>query len=271
MPEESAEVEQLENLAAEELAEGPAEGSEEQVEEVPQEDPYKDADADKLREVLKETDKALKEKEKSYNEYRSMSDRRFNELRDEIVASRAKQELIEKQLSSPRVDPESARRAQEELDSELAEKLYPEDKERGKAILDIFRKFQWESTGMLEEKIDKKLESLQGKVSTKLTEQSPIYRENKEEIDSLMQMGVADKEQAIEIFAKLRGSKTTSQPSRVKAPGRTADGRRPATTVKPSSIKLGATEAEVLRMIGLDEKMKAEILAEVAEDLGGGE
>jgi len=233
----------------------------EPVVEDPAEDPYADLSPEDLA-------AQLKSKDKQYSELRSTHDRQMNQLRDESKEQFALlTKLVEQKGEQP---PAAAPVDNDAFDETWAEKISPDDPERGKAIIDFLRGTMGDGVAMMKAENAELKASLEGK----LTQQDPDYKRHQKVVDELVEGGMPFSK-AVDFVKKNMKSSAAAQPGTVQPPGRVATDTRSVPGSAPTgAIQPDAGTAAMMRMVagtlGTDTKKFVDgIASSVAKERAG--
>ena len=203
----------------------------------PGEDPYADTSKEDLVELLKG-------QEKKYDGLRSTHDRQYNELREQskeqfaILKQFVEQKGEQPPVAAPVVDDAA-------FVEEWAEKIAPDDPERGKAIIDYLRGGIGDGLALMRAENAELKASLEGK----LTQQDPEYKRHQKVVDELVEGGMPF-DKAVDFVKKNMKSSAAAQPGTVQPPGRVATDTRSVPGSTPiGTIQPDAATAAMMRMV----------------------
>jgi len=209
---------------------------------------YADTSKEDLVEILKSQEKKYdglrSTQEKKYDGLRSTHDRQMNEFRE----SQKEQFEILKQLAEQRGEqPQDAALAvdDEAFMEEWAEKIAPDDPERGKAIISFLRGGIGDGLALMRAENKELRASLEGK----LTQQDPDYKRHQKVVDELVGGGMPF-DKAVDFVKKNMKSSAAAQPGTVQPPGRVATDTRSVPGSAPTgAIQPDAGTAAMMRMV----------------------
>jgi hypothetical protein len=219
---------------------------------------------------------ALRERDKQYQSLRSMEDRRYGKLQEQLVDTQRQMakilEVATKRSDVPSTD--AVRQLQESqmrFNDEWAEKI---EREPGKATVAYMQAALGEMIERFNALMSEKVSGLDGTLNQRLMSLDPVYRSNQKQIDEMSEEFGLSRDKAISLFKKLNPAASGKPKSAVSAvPGRTADGGRSVSGKgpKPSPLVLDGTQAQIMKMIGLDGDALARVLQKTADELSGEE
>lgn len=188
----------------------------------------------------------LQLKSKSYDELRSMNDRRFNELQEKLKALEAT-----KTPAKPEVD--------ENWEAEWEEKI---NQDPGKNVKAFVRGVAADMMAEVDRRVQDRLRDIDGK----LLDVDPDYRARKADIERVQTTYGISREAATQIVMKELKPTGPSTPPANQPPGRmTGERGRPSTTAPHvETVVFGDNEQAVLRFLGIDQKKIAEIIGREA-------
>ena len=200
--------------------------------------------ADPYRDMPKEdVVKQLQSQEKQYKEIRSLHDRQMNELREQqkqqfdVLKQIAEVRGVQSQDTTPAVD-------DSEFVEEWAEKIAPDDPDRGKATIQFMRGVMGDALSRME--VENK--TLRATIEDRLTQSDPDYVRHKAVVDELVNDGMS-MNKAISFAKRHGGGQPAAQPGTIQPPGRVATGTRVASAgAAGTPIQIDAGTAAVLRM-----------------------
>ena len=208
-------------------------------------DEDQDFDEDSYEDTPKEElVKRLQSQEKQYKEIRSLHDRQMNELREsqkqqfEVLRQLAESRGAQPPEAAPQVDDDS-------FVEEWAEKIAPDDPERGKATIEFMRGVMGDALT----RIEQENQQLRTRLEGRLTQQDPDYVRHKAFVDELVKDGMP-MDKAVSFAKRHAGGKPAAQPGDVQPPGRVAAGTRAAPSGASSSpIELDPATRNMMRMV----------------------
>lgn len=201
----------------------------------------------------------LEQSERSRREMQSLHDRHFNEQQSKIAKLEGMYEAITRTGIRGEADPQLAANNQAEFDK----KWRAEIEENPSKAIDFVRGVMADVESIVNQRVDDRLKGVESQV----VELNPVYRENKDVIDTLMESGL-DRKSAMIAAIKLGEKKQlVRQPGKVQAPGiANANGRvAPSKQATPKPLNADPVLREVWRGMGLSEKEQAEIALEAAQ------
>jgi len=203
----------------------------------PDEDLYADTSKEDLVELLKG-------QEKKYDGLRSTHDRQMNEFRE---SQKEQFDVLKQLVEQRREQPAEAAPAvdNEAFVEEWAEKISPDDPERGKAIIDFLRGGIGDGLALMKAENAELRASLEGK----LTKQDPDYQRHQKVVDELVESGMPFSK-AVDFVKKNMKSSAAAQPGTVQPPGRVATDTRSVPGAAPTgAVQVDASTASMLRMV----------------------
>jgi len=221
---------------------------EEQVNEAP--DYSEMDDVDTLREELLKRDEEVAKSKKSYDEYRSMTDRKSNETAERLAKLEGRLEERQVQPEAPTVDT-----------SEIFKEMKAKVEEDPANLVDYFQDAIREMQDVMEEKS----QSINANLESRISKQSPVYQANKEFVDWAVEAGASFGE-ALSQAEKMFGDKV-SAPGTPKAPGVVEASRTTTTREAVPKIEVSAHDMKVMRDCGLDEKAIQDVIKNASKDM----
>jgi hypothetical protein len=203
-----------------------------------------EADPGALEDVSKEDLVArLKSQEKRYDDLRSLHDRQMNQLRDQ---QKEQFEILKQLAAQKTAQPEAP--AQEVDDGafveEWAEKISPDDPEKGKATIAFMRGVMGDALARMERQNAELRQQLEGK----LTKQDPDYKRHQKVVDELVAEGMPF-EKAIGFAKKYGKGAAAAQPGTAVPPGRVATGSRAVGATSNGAVEIDPMTANMMRMV----------------------
>jgi hypothetical protein len=189
----------------------------------------------------------LQLKTQSYDELRSMNDRRFNELQSELKALREAAQAPAK----PAVD--------ENWEAEWEEKI---NQDPGKNVKAFVRGVASDMMAEVDRRVQDRLRDIDGK----LLEVNPEFRARKADIERIQKDYGISREAATKIVLNELKPSGPSTPPANQPPGRmTGERGRPANAAPHvETVVFGDNEQALLRYLGIDQKQMAETLGREA-------
>lgn len=225
-----------------------AQNNEEHVEEAPD---YSNMEQDKLIEMLQSRDDELAKSKKSYDELRSMNDKRFNESSERMAKLEG---ILQERQAQATPTPEIDR-------SEIIKEMKARIEEDPANTVEIMMEFADEMQAAIDENNKQRDEIFQ----KRLAEQNPVYKANKDFVDRAVKGGMSF-EDAIEFAAEVK-SNEVSQPGTPKAPGVVEASRSTSSSQPVSAHQFSRQEIAMMKASGLDDNDIKEMGKEIAKDM----
>ena len=212
---------------------------------------YSDIEQDKLIEMLKERDEEVSKSKKSYDEYRSMTDRKANETAERLAKLEGKYEATQAQAEvKPQKDPA-------DFLKEMEDAIEEDPKNTAKYLAQLANEFQ--------EVINENKQSFDAKFEKRLAEQSPVYKANKDFVDQCVERGMGLHD-AIDFAAEVKANEV-SQPGTPKAPGVVEASRAASSKEAPPKIEVSAHDIKVMKDCGLSDEDIDGIIKKTSKDM----
>lgn len=206
--------------------------------------PYSGKSAEELTSMLQAAEAESAKSKDQYDNYRSMSDRKFGEMNNKFSNLEGKLSMVAEKDTDE---------SQSKFDEEWAEKI----NENPAAAMDFFRGAMGDFMNKVYEKVEEKVNG----VSSKVESIDPSYLAHKEDVDRLMSEDGLTRPQALKI-AKRYAPKVQSPPRGQIPEGINSNGTKQSAVV--STFNPGYGTDDVFKNLGLD---KEEILKEVMADM----
>ena len=212
---------------------------------------YDDMESDKLIEELQKRDGEIAKSKKSYDEFRSMTDRKATEVGERLAK-------MEGRLEATAVEP-----VEKEADfSDLIAEMKGKIEEDPANMAEYLVRFAQEMNATMGEQ----KQAIQSDVQSRIARESAVYKNNKDFVNKCVDRGMSLPD-ALEFVSEVKGAEKVAQPGTPKAPGVVEAGRsvdsRPAT----QQYTISAHDRSVMEDAGMDEKEIQEIAKQVAKDM----
>ena len=229
------------DTAVEDNVEVDAPNSEEQVVDAPE---YSDMEQDKLIELLQERDEEVSKSKKSYDEFRSMSDRKANENAERLAKLEGRYEATQAQAEvKSQKDPA-------DLLKEMEDAIEENPTNAAKYLAQLANEFN--------EVINETKQETAARLEKGLAEQSPVYKAHKGLVDQCVERGMVFSD-ALSFVAEVKAAEV-SQPGTPKAPGVVEASRAASNREAAPKIEVSAHDRKVMKDCGLsDEQIEATI------------
>jgi len=225
-----------------------APSGEEQVDKTPD---YFDLEQDKLVDMLTSKDEEIAKSKKSYDELRSMNDKRFNESSERMAKLEGMLEVTRSQAEKV---PEAN---QDDILKEMEDAIEEDPKNAAKYLM--------QAVSEMREVMAETNQSMSKTVEERLSKQNPVYKANKEFVDKAVNNGMSFKD-ALEFASEYR-SNEVSQPGTPKAPGVVEASRSTSASRPVSAHQFSTDEIKMMKSTGLDDKDIKEIARDIARDM----
>lgn len=214
---------------------------------------YDEYDKDKLIEELQKREDEIAKTKKSYDELRSMEDRRSTKLTERLAKLEGMLEAKQEQT------PVETKADYSDIMKEMEDAIEEDPKNAAKYFVQFAQEFQ---AMMGEQK-----QALESDVTTRLARESAVYKNNKDFVDKLCQRGM-DMASAIEFVSEVKEAENPiAQPGTPKAPGVVEAGRASGTKKELPKIEISPLHRRIFEAAGLTEKEIAEAAREAAKDM----
>lgn len=208
----------------------------------------------------------VQSQDKEQANFRSLTDRHMNEMREAQKASQndlkaiAEAMLVQSEAAKAVAKPQAQAVDQKALYAEMGERFMPDDPEQGAKLAQMFDELGGKWVGRMENTLDSRL----GETKKGMQTLDPDYRQHKETVDELVTGGMPF--DAALKFAKSHAGPSKGapavQPGDRTPPGRASSAARsvPSTEVPEDTINVSEPMADAMRMalgsIGVKDPMK---------------
>jgi len=211
---------------------------------------YSALEQDKLIEELQKRDGEIAKSKKSYDEFRSMTDRKATETGERLAK-------LEGRLEATAVKPVEQEVDYSSLEKEMEEEFEDDPKKAAKYFVQMTKEF---NAALAENR-----QTIESNVQSSISRTSATYKANKALVDTCVERGMTLPD-ALEFVSELK-SNEVAQPGTPKAPGVVEAGRAVNTRPAPPKVDVSAFDMKVFKATGMTDEEIDKIAKDMARDM----